>query len=122
MKALAFVPAAIAAILALNISTASSQQACVQEYQVCMNTCGTKPSKSMQDGCFQACEGKNDMCAERVYGRRPTNAPASVAVEQRGPAKDALAKKERPEAAPQEQVADERAPQQQQQQRGPARR
>jgi hypothetical protein len=45
-----------AAILALNISSASSQgNACVKEYQACMDTCSGRPSKGMQDSCFTSC-------------------------------------------------------------------
>ena len=71
MKAIAFLPAAAAAVLALNISVASSQEVCVKEFTACMNMCGTKPSKSMQDSCFAGCETKTDMCYERVFGKRP---------------------------------------------------
>ena len=130
MKAMAFVPAAIAAILSLNISAASAQQACQKEFIACMDTCATRSSKTMQDGCFQSCEGKNNFCAERVYGKRPFNgAPSNVA--DQGQAKDAMAKKQKgpaPEAAQaeaKEQVADDRAPQQEQQapqRQAPARR
>ena len=129
MKAFAILPAAAAAILALNISSASSQGACMQEYQACMTSCSSKPIKAIHDTCFQNCETKNNFCAERVYGKRPFNGAASDVAEQKGQAKDALAKKEKPQNAPQEPAAAERAPQQapQQneaapQQRGSARR
>ena len=72
MKAIAFLPAAVAAVLALNISVASSQEVCVKEFTACMNACGLKPSKSMQDNCFAGCETKNGMCSERVFGKRPS--------------------------------------------------
>ena len=72
MKAIAFLPAAAAAMLAFNISVASSQDVCVREFTACMNTCGLKPSKSMQDNCFAGCETKNGMCSERVFGKRPS--------------------------------------------------
>jgi hypothetical protein len=96
MKAIAILAAAAAAMLAFNVSLASSQEVCVKEYQACMDSCGTKPSKSMQDTCFSGCETKNNMCSERVYGARngaavnvqaATPAPAAAA-------KDAMAKKE----------------------------
>jgi hypothetical protein len=117
MKAMAFVPAAIAAVLAFHISTASSQQACQKEYLACVDSCATRPSKTMQDGCFRSCEGKNNFCAESVYGKRPMNAaPASVAGAEKGRAAEAMAKKQKaPEAAPaeaREQVAEDRAPEQ----------
>jgi len=128
MKAFAILPAVAAAILALNISSASSQSnACVKEYQACMDTCGARSSKGMQDSCFTSCEGKNNLCSERIYGKRPFNgAPASAAAQ--GQAKDALAKKEKTQEktqdAPQERVADEpqQAPQAAPQQRVPAKR
>jgi hypothetical protein len=105
MKAFAILPAAAAAILALNISTASSQGGCQQEYQACMDSCATRSAKSLQDSCFNTCEGKNNMCAERVYGKKPfSGAPSNVA-EQKGSAKNALAKKDRAPEAPQEQQA-----------------
>ena len=112
MKAFGILPAVAAAILALNISSASSQGACMQEYQACMTSCSSKSVKALQDGCFQNCEGKNTFCAERVYGKRPFNGAPSNVAEQKGPAKDALAKKDKPQNAPQEPAADDRAPQQ----------
>src|SRR6185369_16892748 len=107
MKAFAILPAIAAAILALNISAASSQgNPCVKEYQACMDTCTGRSSKGMQDTCFTSCEGKNNLCSESVYGKRPFNgAPASAAAQ--GQAKDALAKKVKTQDAPQEQAADE---------------
>ena len=126
MKAFAILPAIAAAILALNISSASSQgNACVKEYQACMDTCSGRPSKGMQDSCFTSCEGKNNLCSERIYGKRPLNgAPATTAAE--GQAKDVLAKKDKMQDAPPEQAADEpqqkEAPQAAPQQRVPAKR
>ena len=125
MKAFAILPAVAAAVLALNISSASSQGACMQEYQACMTSCSSKPIKAIHDSCFQNCEGKNNFCAERVYGKRPFNGAASDVAEQKGQAKDALAKKDKAQNAPQEPAADDRAPQQNEaapQQRGSARR
>lgn len=111
MKAMAFLPAAAAAILAFNISTASSQGACQQDYQACMTSCSSKPVKTIQGGCFEGCKTKNNLCAERIYGKRPFNGTPSSLAEQKGQAKEALAKK--PQEAPQEQqAAEERAPQQ----------
>ena len=124
MKAIAILPAAAAAMLALSVSLASSQEACVKEYQACMDTCGLKPSKSMQDSCFSGCETKNNVCAERVYGARSPGA-AIVNVKPSPAAKDAMAKKEprsgdqkrmqkqeqAPAAEPQDQAAEqEQAP------------
>src|SRR6187200_1167451 len=74
MKAFAVLPTVAAVIMALNISVASSQVACQKEFQACMDNCGTRPTKAMQDTCFTSCEGKNDICAERVYGKRPSTA------------------------------------------------
>ena len=123
MKAFAILPAVAAAILALNISPASSQaNPCVKEYTACMDTCGGRSSKGMQDSCFTSCEGKNNLCSENVYGKRPFNGgPASAT---RGQANEALARKEKTQDAPREQAADEpqQAPQAAPQQRAPARR
>jgi hypothetical protein len=93
MKAFAILPAAVAAILAFNSSAAFSQAGCQKEYQACMDGCTGRSSKGMQDSCFTSCESKNNMCAERVYGKRPFNgAPANAnAAAPRAP-KDALAK------------------------------
>jgi hypothetical protein len=131
MKAFAILPAIAAAILALNISTASSQgNPCVKEYQACMDGCTGRSSKSMQDSCFGSCEGKNNLCSERVYGKRPFNGAPATAAAPRGAAKDALAK-DKTQDAPREQAADEppqkeapqAAPQQAApQQRAPAKR
>src|SRR4051812_12350967 len=117
MKAMAFVPAAIAAILALNISAASSQQACGKEYQACMDSCSSRGTKLIQTGCFQGCETRNNFCSEKVYGKRPLNAPAAAA-EAKAPARDALAAKHKAQEAPPAEepakapVAEENAPQQ----------
>ena len=108
MKAIAFLPAAAAAVLALNISVASSQDACVREFQACMDSCGTKPSKSMQDSCFSGCETKNNVCAERVYGARSPGA-AIVNVKPSPAAKDAMAQKDAPQARDEQPAAEEPA-------------
>src|SRR3954466_6286447 len=126
MKAFAILPAVAAAILALDISSASSQNnACVKQYQACMDVCAGRPSKGMQDTCFTSCEGKNNLCSERIYGKRPLNgAPATTAAE--GQAKDVLAKKDTMQDAPPVQAAEEplrkEAPQAAPQQRVPAKR
>jgi hypothetical protein len=130
MKAFAFLPAAAAAILALNISVASSQDVCINEFTACMNSCGTKPSKSMQDSCFSGCETKNGMCSERVFGKRPSGAAVAAPAPAAAQAKDAMAQKEVPlareeQAAPEpEQAAPEAAPEPKKapQQRVPVRR
>ena len=126
MKALAILPAVAAAILSLNISSASSQGNCVREYQACMDACGGRSSKGMQDTCFTSCEGKNNLCSESVYGKRPFNGAPENASAQRGPAQDALARKEKMQNAPREQAADEpqqsEAPQAAPQQRVPGKR
>jgi hypothetical protein len=109
MKAFAIL-AATAAILSFNIAAASSQQACQAEFQACMDYCGARSSKTIQDSCFQSCETKNNMCAERVYGKRPFNGAPATAASQASPAKDALAKKEKDVPA-QEPAAAEPAPQ-----------
>ena len=102
MKAFAILPAVAAAILALNISTASSQGACMQEYQACMDVVpvAVRPRRS-RTAASESCEGKNNVCAERVYGKRPFNGAPSNVAEQKGQAKDALAKKDKPQNAPQ---------------------
>lgn len=117
MKAFAILPAAAAAILAFNISSASSQGACQQEYEACMSGCTTKSAKALQDSCFTSCEGKNNFCAERIYGKRPFNGTPSNAAEQRGQAKDALARNPKEQPLPVE--AREQAAQPQAQQPDP---
>ncbi len=85
MKAMALLPVAVAAFVTFQIPAASSQEACVKEYSVCMDGCTRRTGKMMQDTCFQSCEGRNNFCAERVYGKRPTpnanDAQASVPVQ-----------------------------------------
>jgi hypothetical protein len=85
MKAIALLPVAVAAFVSFQIPAASSQEACVKEYSVCMDGCTRRTGKMMQDTCFQSCEGRNNFCAERVYGKRPTpnanDAQASVPVQ-----------------------------------------
>jgi hypothetical protein len=104
MKTIAFLPAAAAAVLALNISVASSQDVCVREFTACMDTCGLKPSKSMQDNCFAGCETKNGMCSERVFGKRPSGGAVAASPAQ---AKDALAQKEVPQARDEQPAAEQ---------------
>ena len=106
MKAFAILSAVATAVLALNISTASSQGACQQEYTGCLDSCVSRSSKTLQDSCFNSCEGRNNLCSESVYGKRPFNAVPANTAQQKGGAKDALAKE--PAAAPQ---AAEPAPQ-----------
>ena len=106
MKAFAILSVVATAVLSMNISAASSQGACQQEYTACMDSCATRSSKSMQDTCFNSCEGRNNMCAERIYGKRPLNNAPTTAAAPQSTAKDALAKE--PAAAPQ---AAEPAPQ-----------
>ena len=133
MKAFAILPALAVAILSLNISSASSQgNSCGKEFQACMDSCATKSSKNAQGSCFTSCEGRNNLCSESMYGKRPINGIVTVAPkgQPQAQAKDALAKKEKTQdAPPQEQAADEpqqkEAPQaapQQQPQRAPAKR
>jgi hypothetical protein len=85
MKAIALLPVAVAAFVTFQVPVASSQEACVKEYSVCMDGCTRRSGKMMQDTCFQSCEGRNNFCAERVYGKRPTpnatDAQASVPVQ-----------------------------------------
>jgi hypothetical protein len=111
MKVFAILPAVAAAIMALNISTASSQGACPKEYQACMDGCTGRSSKTMQDSCFSSCEGRNNLCAERVYGKRPFNGPATAAAPKEQ-AKDALAKTEKESAQPQAEQEPAPAPEQ----------
>ncbi len=92
MKAIAILPAAAAAMLALSVSLASSQEICLKEYQACMDSCGSKPGPQMQDSCFNNCQTRNNMCSERVFGG---GAPGAAIVNApQAPAKDAMAKKE----------------------------
>ena len=98
MKAFVLAPLATLAMLAFNISTASSQPAaCGKDYVACMDSCAGRSSKGVQDSCFKSCESQNNMCSERMYGKRPFNGTASNAAEQSGQAKEALAKDMGPE-------------------------
>jgi len=116
MKAFAILPVVAAAVMALNISVASSQGACQKEFQACMDGCGSRPTKAMQDTCFTSCEGKNNICAERVYGKRPVNSGPSTAAAQQSDVKDALAKDTNPPPAAEPEQAPAPEP------RAPARR
>ena len=112
MKAFTILPAAAATIMAINISIASSQGACQKEYQACMDGCGSRSAKVLQDSCFTSCEGKNNICAERIYGKRPFNGSPSTAAAQNSGANDALAKdaNQPPAAEPQQAPAPAPAP------------
>jgi hypothetical protein len=110
MKAFTILPVAAAALFALT-TAAYSQANCQNDYTACMTSCASKSMKSMQDTCFGTCENNNNICSEKMFGKRPFNgAPSSVA-EQKGVAKNALAKKTKQQDAQPEQVAEE-APQQ----------
>ena len=92
MKAFTILPVAAAALFALT-TAAYSQANCQNDYTACMTSCASKSMKSMQDACFGHCENNNNICSEKIFGKRPFNgAPSSVA-EQKGAAKNALAKK-----------------------------
>jgi hypothetical protein len=128
MKAMALLPAVAAVILTLSVSAASSQQACMKEFQTCMDGCTSRSAKVLQDSCFQSCEAKNTMCSEKVYGKRPFNgtpSAASAAAERKDGAQDALARTERqaidtPDQAPKPAAAEPQRPRQPE--RAPARR
>ena len=92
MKAIAILPAAAAAILALGISVAASQEVCLKDYQACMDRCGAKPGPQMQDSCFQNCQANNNACSDRVFGGG--GAIVNVPQASTAQAKSALAKKE----------------------------
>ncbi len=93
MKAMAILSAAAFALLAFNVSPASSQQdICNNEYIGCMTACASRTVKAGQDTCFNSCETRNGMCAERIYGKRPFNGGAPVNTQASGRAKDAMAK------------------------------
>jgi len=75
-----------------------------------MDACGGRSSKGMQDTCFASCEGKNNLCSESVYGKRPFNGAPST-VRRRRPGQGCMAKKEKTQEkiqdAPREQAADD---------------
>lgn len=113
MKAFAILPAAVAAILALQVSSAVSQgAACQKEFQACMDGCTSRSSKGLQDSCFTSCEGKNNICADSVYGKRPFNGSPSTAAAQKAQGNNALAKDAAPktEKEPEQPMAAEPAP------------
>ena len=125
MKAFVLAPMAALAMLAFGISTASSQPAaCGKDYVACMDSCAGRSSKGIQDSCFKSCESQNNMCSERIYGRRPFNGTPSNAAEQSGQAKEALAKEKAPEAPEPQAAAQAPAPERAAPapQRGPVRR
>ena len=62
------------------------------------------------------CGGKNDICAERVYGKRPVNGSPATAAAQQSDVKDALAKDTNPPPAAEPEQAPAPEP------RAPARR
>jgi hypothetical protein len=94
----------------------------MKEFQACMDRCTNKNSKTIQDSCFQSCEGKNDMCAERVYGKRPLNGVPAAATAQKEPAPDAPAKTEKQAADARDQADPKQVLPQQQQRPAPAKR
>jgi hypothetical protein len=128
MKAMALLPAVAAVILTLSVSAASSQQACMKEFQACMDGCTNRTAKAIQASCFQGCEGRNTTCSEKIYGKRPFNgAPsaASAAAEPNDAPKEALAKTERQAAEAREETPKPATPEPQrprQSERAPARR
>jgi hypothetical protein len=97
MKSMTMLVAATAVLLAVNTSGARSQEACTNFYVSCMDACAAKPLKSVQGGCMEACQAKNDQCAEKIFGvrREPVGR-----TRQAGEAKDALAKDAAPVSRP----------------------
>ena len=93
MKAMAMLVAATAAMLAANVSSARSQDACSKDYVACLDVCVTKPTKGIQEPCMNSCQANNNRCSEKVYGgRREVDPPG-----QSGPeGKKALAKETAP--------------------------
>ena len=89
MKSMTMLLTATAAMLAVNSSSALSQQACTQSYVSCMDVCVGRPAKGMQDQCIAACQAKNDQCSEKIYGVRKE--PVGT-TQQAGEANNVLAK------------------------------
>ena len=81
-----------------------------------MDGCGSRPTNAMQDTCFTSYEAKNNICAERVYGKRPVNGSPATAAAQQSDVKDALAKDTNPPPAAEPEQAPAPEP------RAPARR
>jgi hypothetical protein len=89
-----------------------------------MDGCTNKTAKAIQGSCFQGCEGKNTICAEKVYGKRPLNvapAAASAAAEPKDAPQEALAKTDS-QAVDARDQAPKQAPPEPQRPRQPARR
>ena len=76
MKVMAMLVAMTAAMLAANVATARSQEACSKEYVTCVDHCATKVARPQQDACIEACQGKNNRCSEKVFGSRREVGPA----------------------------------------------
>lgn len=92
MKSKLMIPAAAAAMLALHPAGGVwAQDACSKSYVSCIDVCLKHPGKTYQDRCIEACQGKNEQCAEKIYGERRQQQPAAVAQDPRE-ATDALAK------------------------------
>ncbi|MGH6739875.1 MAG: hypothetical protein ACREDY_12750, partial [Bradyrhizobium sp.] len=78
MKSIVMLLAGTAAVLAVNTSSALSQDACSKGYLICMNLCVERPTKDSQQPCLQSCQVKNNRCSEEIYGSRKEVVPKST--------------------------------------------
>jgi len=59
-----------AAMLAMVVSNAWSQNLCPGQFETCMGACFTGP-KARQDRCIEACQAKDSQCYVQHHGPRP---------------------------------------------------
>jgi hypothetical protein len=96
MKAITIFVAAAAAMTAVSVSTARSQDACSKEYVACMDHCASKTAKSVQEPCINSCQSNNNRCSERIYSGRREMDPPGQSAGTRNESKKALAKETAP--------------------------
>jgi hypothetical protein len=59
---------AVLAVKTIGTTSATAQDACSKPYVACVDKCVTRPSKSLQDTCMEACQTQNKACFSNVFG------------------------------------------------------
>lgn len=80
------------AMLVIKTTSAQGQEACSRAYTACADKCVSRPSQSLQDNCFEACQSQNNACFAKIYGN-PGSSSQTVQQEPAAP-RDAQAQQQ----------------------------
>ena len=84
-----------AAALAFQTSGVQAQEACSSSYVSCIDKCAVRPTKTLQETCFESCQSQNRACSARFFG----TPRGTEVVQQPAAADEALAAKDEASAA-----------------------